>query len=777
MAEIRVRAFLVGNRWLVQLDKRTYIIGSAAVGAAVLLGALAGKFAGPLAGALTALAGLVSAVLWAGAADRRRALQSLAKVMDDADRALAPPGPVLRESGPSDEQPGGPVERSGGFARYLRPEDAVVSFRQRPELAVLRDWLVSNQRTDVRLVIGEGGAGKTRLAIQLSQEAAAQYGWRCYWVHPGDETRAARAAAGSDIPVLLVVDYAETLTGLAGLLAEATGEGAGPNVRVLLLARSAGEWWDQLIGGSGTSLGEKLATVSPVVLRALSEPSGQDNVFRQALEAFAAKLRMPCPTAARLPPVGPDAVVLVVHAAALLAVLDYRATSHPGDEIADPADVIARLLLHERKYWEQSQARYGLNLGPAVTRRVVAAGTLIGADNEASAARMLAAISDLPDAGVRGRAARWLHDLYPSGEPGAAASEWIAPLRPDLVAENLVVSVLCDQPDLTRVLVTGLAEQRARRVLTLLARAALTDPAATGLLDIALAADLGNLALPALAVAVETNPAVGDQIAEALDAASLPPDLLQRIADALPYPSVALASTAELVYRHLTDASPGNSDERGRNLIALSNRLAALGRREDALAAIEEAVTAYRELARARPDAFLPNLAASLNNQSLGLSELGRREDALDAIEEAVTIRRELARARPDAFLPDLAMSLNNQSLRLSELGRREDALDAIEEAVTAYRELARARPDAFLPDLATSLNNQSGCLSDLGRREDALAAIEEAVTIRRDLARARPAVYLARLTSSLNVMADAISAMGRNAEADAIRAEAARLE
>jgi hypothetical protein len=48
------------------------------------------------------------------------------------------------------------------------------------------------------------------------------------------------------------------------------------------------------------------------------------------------------------------------------------------------------------------------------------------------------------------------------------------------------------------------------------------------------------------------------------------------------------------------------------------------------------------------------------------------REDALAASQEAVTICRQLAAARPDAFLPDLAMSLNNQSGCLSELGRRE---------------------------------------------------------------------------------------------------------
>ena len=59
----------------------------------------------------------------------------------------------------------------------------------------------------------------------------------------------------------------------------------------------------------------------------------------------------------------------------------------------------------------------------------------------------------------------------------------------------------------------------------------------------------------------------------------------------------------------------------------------------------------------------------SLNNQSGRLADLGRREEALAAIEEAVAIYRQLAEARPDAFLPDLAMSLNNQSNRLSAPG------------------------------------------------------------------------------------------------------------
>jgi hypothetical protein len=70
--------------------------------------------------------------------------------------------------------------------------------------------------------------------------------------------------------------------------------------------------------------------------------------------------------------------------------------------------------------------------------------------------------------------------------------------------------------------------------------------------------------------------------------------------------------------------------------------------------------------------AAAPNIKALyFNNAANYLSSLGRREEALAAAQEAVQIRRELAGARPEAFRPDLAASLNNLATRLSELGRR----------------------------------------------------------------------------------------------------------
>ena len=60
--------------------------------------------------------------------------------------------------------------------------------------------------------------------------------------------------------------------------------------------------------------------------------------------------------------------------------------------------------------------------------------------------------------------------------------------------------------------------------------------------------------------------------------------------------------------------------------------------------------------------------AQFLNNAANYLSSLGRREEALKAAEEAADLYRALAAARPEAFTPDLAISLNNLAAMLSEL-------------------------------------------------------------------------------------------------------------
>jgi tetratricopeptide (TPR) repeat protein len=112
------------------------------------------------------------------------------------------------------------------------------------------------------------------------------------------------------------------------------------------------------------------------------------------------------------------------------------------------------------------------------------------------------------------------------------------------------------------------------------------------------------------------------------------------------------------------------------------------------------------------------------------LSGLGRRDAALMVGEEAVRLRRALAAARPDAFTPDLALSLNNLANMLSELGRREEALAAAEEAALLYRALASVRPDAFAVELVQSLWLLGHLCAETGNSEAAMRTSAEAIQL-----------------------------------------------
>ncbi len=259
-------------------------------------------------------------------------------------------------------------------------------------------------------------------------------------------------------------------------------------------------------------------------------------------------------------------------------------------------------------------------------------------------------------AGARAAVATWLRELYPGSDP-----PWIAPLRPDLLAEQLLAT--CAQ--LSELVLAGYASitmpEQAEQILTELTRAG-TRPPVRGALDRLLDDHLPDLLTAAIDAPAGRLP---DLLDHALQLAPQPgPAAL--LAGQMPEHSVQLAALAATLtsqqvthYRAATvDGEPDGARRLAWSLNDLVNRLSGLGRREDALAAGEEAVTIYRELAAARPDAFRPELATSLTNLSILLAGRGRREEALAAIEEAVTIRGELAARWPDAHRHELDQSL-----------------------------------------------------------------------------------------------------------------------
>ncbi|KAF9504632.1 hypothetical protein BS47DRAFT_1354978, partial [Hydnum rufescens UP504] len=199
----------------------------------------------------------------------------------------------------------------------------------------------------------------------------------------------------------------------------------------------------------------------------------------------------------------------------------------------------------------------------------------------------------------------------------------------------------------------------------------------------------------------------------------------------------------------------------------LSGCLSEFGRHADALDASNEVIRIYHSLTKDWPDAFYPdlshclsnlsvslskfdcheeavkvNLANSLGNLSVFLSEIGDGQATLRTSEETVSIYCLLVEDQPDILHPHLAHSLGNLSVHLSRFGHDKDALEKNEEAENMYCLLLVDQPDVFGPNLANTLRNTSLHLSELGRHEEALGAIEEAMNIYCSLAADRPSVF-----------------------------------
>ena len=698
----------------------------------VALGAWAGVAAGPIGGpggavagsVLTVLAGVVTAYVPSFREEYRRRAADRARALE-----------ALRRTG---ELPG------GGPAGLLDPRRGLVDFtgRQR-ELAGLLEWCEDDRPHGVRLVTGPGGVGKTRLSVELCARLDPTQ-WRC--VRAGDEEEAsALEAARREWPgqVLVVVDYAETRLGLGGLL-RAVATDAGP-VRVLLLARSAGEWWDRLTAAE-PAVRELLAHAGggePLSVAVSGELSNEELVAAAA-PVFAKALGVPTPSRVLVEPGSGAVRVLDLHAAALVAVLS---AGTGGPVSVSVADVLDKLLGHEERFWQGTAKRLGLlggstGMSAGVLRQVVAAGALLGAASQDQAAELLGRV---PGAVASVKVACWLRDLYPpEAGPSGGGAEWLGSLRPDRLAERLVVAQLTASPDLAGRCLSNLDERQALRAITLLGRAAADQQAAGALLE---------RVLPLLEQVV----------------AGLPADvvLLTAIADAIPYPSAALAEADLAVTRRILEMLPADDPGlRPRWLSWLGVTLAQTGRLAEALPPTQEAVAIRRELAEAYPDRYQPDLAASLSNLGGRFWELGRPAEALPAQQEAVAIYRELAEAYPDRYRPDLAASLSNLGVFFSELGRPAEALPAEQEAVAIRRELAEAYPDRYRPDLAASLSNLGVFFSELGRPAEALPAEQEAVAIRRELAVAYPDRYRPDLAGSLSNLGGRFWELGRPAEA-----------
>ena len=658
------------------------------------------------------------------------------------------------------------------------------------ELADLDRFLHSTESISVRVLTGDGGSGKTRLALHLCEQMADQ-GWLTGFA-TSDALRRFNAQPdrtewGWSRPTLVVIDYAASHTELLKDWLDALADRLGQEpalehpLRILLLERHATHesgWMAELCASGGwASIGGRhqlFDPPEPVAVLPLIDPADRASLLNQMLQrnGFSGPQVSPEFVDQHLSAAswGRDPLFLMM--AALHAVQQGRIEALALHR----TDLAQKLAMREGARLDRlAAAHQPAPLNKQLLRHLSACITLAqGMDRDA----FLPLVSQESQATGRpsGGDPAELHDLLADALPPTDDGH-LPPLLPDLIGEAFVLNTLAAQrinaAGLQRLYATlGLpmvqtlvrcAQDFAKQDTDLplpwlqaLVQAASGDWQRLGQIDQAMPNGSVVLRRLNLEIAELRGKALTEwpEASAALKARHLSQACIARAEMGQREEALEAALEAVEIYRELARQRPDAfRSDLANSLNNVSSFLIALGQGEEALEAAREAVNIYRELAQQHPDAFRSDLADSLNNVAGVLGELDQREEALEAGREALEIRRMLTGQRPDVFRPDLAMSLNNVAIRLSDLGQREEALEAARESVEIYRELARHRPGIFHPGLAMSLNNVANRLSDLGQREDALDAAREAVEIYRELTQHRPDAFRPNLARSLAVM------------------------
>ena len=467
-----------------------------------------------------------------------------------------------------------------------------------------------------------GRQGKTRLARHLAAQLAGD-GWAA--VVLAEQVGAADIAVLAEVatPTLVIVDYAEGRTHQLDALIQAMNR-AETKVRLLLLARTAGAWRTERTNPSPhlAELGDDriVLDLSPV------EPTtaGREQAWQQAAAALAPHLadlagyrHIAWPTVAEdlaAPRLDGDRyrTILAVQMHALAALLQA------GDRVPDatpaaggPPNAQEVLLAHENRYWSRVADRFGITLTPATRRCLVATATLWGAAEADDARRVLTTTLPGADPDTLANVVDWLATLYRDSE------RYWSGLQPDPLAEYLIGTALGPDgrcPTLVTDTITGVSPGQLEHGMTVLGRAHPQHPHLTRTItDTVLNAGTtgGAAAIAVVPRLDQPQPLLTalDRLIDIADAATL-----RALSDALPRFSMLLTPTSLRTAATLVDL--------------------------------------YRELAAGNRDAYLPNLAMSVNNLALRLAETGRRAEALDCAREASAHYHELSRTNPDAFRP-----------------------------------------------------------------------------------------------------------------------------
>ena len=698
-------------------------------------------------------------------------------------------------------------------ASLLDPYARAVPLRHRgEEMASLRAWCTGGGPTGtrparfapepaggaadgaaVRLLIGPAGYGKTRLAVELVADRRAA-GWTAGFLATTADPGRFDVLADDGGPVLVVVDTAEAREAQIRALLAAVAS-PGRTVRVLLLARGAGAWWERLRrAGQGSELAGG-AVVDPL-------PAHRLNPAGPAAELLATRVEL-ARVLAGLPRYRGTAWTELAQAAAPgLSAVDGGGTPRArqlaalisllrrgGASPAELEHVERSAARHERAYAEATAIAAGVPFGSAgALDDCVAAAVLYGAASLSQARDMVRLLLGLGggDRDPSTRAAAWLHDLFPGG-PG----EYWGRLEPARIVDRLVLDAAASSDTVVTAILPVATEAQGRRALPVLSRVAPRSPALRAALDATVAARPYLAPLVARVAAQIVGGEPGEPLAGRGAAAQVPGGeaaALQRTITALlSRPDLPVQVLAEIVEAtpRMARLLPAQDADAMAAVVANCRRLVSTRRRylpllvaalrylalaQDAQGHVDaaaetaaEEIGITRSLAGAHPDDYLPALARALLDRVDRLLRLHRPADAVAPVTEAVAALEQVVAAGHEGYLPVLTRALDRQVAVLDLCGRQADALEPARAAATAYRRLAEIDFDRFAGDLARHLRALAARESRAGNDEHAVDNGAEAVQLYRQLAAREPQRFLPGLAAVLSSRAVDLGETGRH--------------
>jgi glycosyltransferase involved in cell wall biosynthesis len=514
-----------------------------------------------------------------------------------------------------------------GYAesQLLRAEEACVDFHPAREASVDKLMVWANDEKGfpiaVQLHIGAGGIGKTRLLLETCQRLYETEQWQAGFLNANTNAaeikRHIAEFLSQNKALFIVIDYAETRRDQLVAVLETAQKYSPCRVRVALIARSSGDWFERLATDYPSC--EKIfagsACSGPYSLPALhQELTDREQAYSAALAAYAQRLGFS--DFNRQSTLTPNLAAehfanpLYLQMAALLALHGEQADTANG--------LTDALLRHEERYWQRLAHQLDLSEGERDISHLLTLATLCGelsTEKEAWSAYEQSGGGVLTKADCN-RLFRALCPLYP-GRQG------LQPLRPDLLGEALVARSLTTSTDngkaqLNFALGKTAGDVRRCHALTVLTRAAVRRPELQSQLTDCLRQHFASSVSAIVKVGQET----GEPLAEAACSAfeQLQSAIRQQIVGVLlptlPEKSVYLAKLALYVTQAKAESTKLQKERHPQDsrkikayavaLIHLSERTTEMGQDELALEYAQEAHELFRSLNAKQPKCLVP---------------------------------------------------------------------------------------------------------------------------------------------------------------------------